>query len=69
MTPFLFFQSWPLPLAVKYVKYLSDINSVINYFYLQSLPKQKHFSRFSTSEVKRIYERIYVSKLFYVFQS
>ena len=44
MKPFLFFHSWPYHL--KYIIYLTTLNSVLNYFYLQSLPLQKRFFSF-----------------------
>ena len=39
MRPFLFIHSWPS--AMKYIKHFTKINSVINYFYIQSLHKQR----------------------------
>ena len=47
MRPFLFIHSWPS--ALKYIKHFTNINSVINYFYLQSLTIQKHFFLFFDS--------------------
>ena len=44
MRPSLFFHSWPYHL--KYIKHFTNINSVLNYFYLRSLPLQKHFFSF-----------------------
>ena len=64
---FLFFHSWTWDL--KYIIHFTKINSVINYFHLRSLSLQKHFSCFSISEVKIIYNEIYLSKIFINFKS
>ena len=64
--PFLFFHSWPYHLT--YLKHFTKIKSVINYFYLQSLPLQKKSSRFLTSEIKIILNGIYFGKMFVYFK-
>ena len=40
MKPFLFFHLWPS--GVTYINYFTNINFVMNYFYLQSLTIQKY---------------------------
>ena len=55
MTPFLFFNAWPYHL--KYIKHFTNINSILNYFYLQSLPLQKHFFSFLHFGRKNNFER------------